>query len=70
MTFKSRTKVVSMDKLGLDPEFAFVLLRLMMVMNDCAAANPACGPPSRIPNATEYADPLSSRDVHECRLQP
>jgi len=30
--------VVQMDKLGRDPEFGSVLLRLMMVVNDCAIA--------------------------------
>jgi len=34
----SRTKFVSMDKIGRDPEFGSVLLRLMMVVNDCAIA--------------------------------
>jgi hypothetical protein len=35
----SRTKVVHLDKLDRDPEFASVLLRLMMVVNDFAMAN-------------------------------
>lgn len=34
----SRTKYVSMDKIGRDLEFGSVLLRLMMVINDCAIA--------------------------------
>lgn len=35
----SRTKFVSMDKIGRDPELGSVLLRLMMVANDCAIAS-------------------------------
>lgn len=34
----SRTKLVSMDKIAADKEIGSVLIRLMMVMNDCAIA--------------------------------
>ncbi len=35
---KSRTKLVSMDKIARDAEVGSMLIRLMMVMNDCAIA--------------------------------
>lgn len=35
----SRTKSVSMDKIGRNPAFGSILLRLMMVVNDCAIAS-------------------------------
>lgn len=34
----SRTKLVSIDKIARDPEVGSMLIRLMMVMNDCAIA--------------------------------
>jgi hypothetical protein len=34
----SRTKLISIDKIARDPEIGSMLIRLMMVMNDCAIA--------------------------------
>ncbi|MDP1838957.1 MAG: hypothetical protein Q8N31_04680 [Reyranella sp.] len=35
---KSKTKLVSFDKIACDPDIGTMLIRLMMVMNDCAIA--------------------------------
>lgn len=35
---KSKTKIVSFDKMARDPDVGSMLIRLMMVMNDCAIA--------------------------------
>src|SRR5579872_4781711 len=39
----SRTKVVNLTKLAVDPKIGSVLVRLMMVLNDFSIANDALG---------------------------